>query len=104
VRGICYFIIAGFGHPQFTLDPTAYHTIAGRVTQDGSTNIAQCIYIDGVQQVCGDLLSAGQATGLSGLWNQRNYPIIDVDNPGSPLITTNIDAFVKEIVIFTCDG
>jgi hypothetical protein len=57
-----------------------------------------------VQQVCGDLLSAGQATGLSGLWNQRNYPIIDVDNPGSPLITTNIDAFVKEIVIFTCDG
>ena len=101
---ICYFIIAGFGHPTLQVDPTVYNTFGTRITQNGTNNMAQCDYINGVQQVCGDFISAGYAVGDTALFNQRNYVIIDMDNPGTPTITAPVTVLVEDVVIFTCDG
>ncbi len=91
--------IAGFGPPHLTLDPTVYHTIAVRVTQDGNANTELCEYIDGVLQVCG-----GSAGDPAATYNQRRYPILDAgiipgNTPSAPL-----DTLVKSVRIWTCPG
>jgi hypothetical protein len=61
------------------------------------------MYLDNVQQVCGEF-TGPFGDNYPDFWNQRNYPVMDVDNPGSPLITVPVDGLVQEIVIFECPG
>jgi hypothetical protein len=97
-------ILAGFGRPEFKIDPTIYHTIAGRITQDGSTNLALCIYIDGVLQVCGDYISSGSTTPTPAQFNQRNYAVLQVGPLNSTPVTQPMDMLIKDVQIWTCPG
>jgi hypothetical protein len=100
-------LLAGFGRPEYPIDPTIYHTLAARVTQDGSTNLALCFYIDNVFQNCSDMISAGNtgATAItSSQLNQRNYPALQLGPLNSTPVAATMDLLVKDVQIWTCPG
>ncbi len=100
-------VIAGFGQPEYQIDGTVYHTVAERITQDGSSNLAICMYIDGALQVCGDAVNAGlsgAAAITSSQFNQRNYPILVIGPQSSTPVSATMDMYVKEVTIWTCPG
>lgn len=99
--------LAGLGRPEYSIDPTIYHTFAARVTQDGSTNLAICFYLDGVFQNCNDMIRAGNtgATAItSSQLNQRNYPILQVGPLNSTPVAATMDLLAKDVQIWTCPG
>jgi hypothetical protein len=100
-------LLAGFGAPEYPIDPTIYHTFAARVTQDGSTNLAICFYIDNALQNCGDMISSGNtgATAItSSQLNQRNYPVLQLGPINSTPVAATMDLLVKDVQIWTCAG
>jgi hypothetical protein len=100
-------LLAGLGAPEYPIDPTVYHTIAARLTQDGSANLAMCFYLDGVLQNCGDMISAGNtgATAItSSQLNQRNYPVLQLGPINSTPVAATMDLLVKDVQIWTCAG
>jgi hypothetical protein len=100
-------LLAGFGTSAYPIDPTLYHTIAARITQDGSTNAAMCIYLDGKLQNCKDMVSSGN-TGTKAITaaqlNQRNYPVLLVGPLNSTPVAATMDLLVKDVQIWTCPG
>jgi hypothetical protein len=100
-------LLAGFGAPEYPIDPTIYHTIAARITQDGSTNAAMCFYLDGKLQNCKDLVSSGN-TGAAAITaaqlNQRNYPVLEIGPVNSTPVAATMDLLVKDVQIWTCPG
>jgi len=100
-------LLAGFGQPEYQIDPTVYHTIAARVTQDGRTNEAMCLYIDGVLQNCRDMIGAGNTGGsaiTSSQLNQRNYPILQIGPLNATPVAATIDMLVQDVQIWTCSA
>jgi hypothetical protein len=81
-------------------DPTIYETIGTRVTNDGSTNVAGCGYLNNT------FLSCGVSGNLSqpSQYQNRSY-LIMYDGPQANdgyTPTVAQDIFVKSIVVFSC--
>jgi hypothetical protein len=99
------FSVAGYGLPEYHVDQTAYHTIAARVTQDGTSNLAMCMYIDGQFQNCGDMVSAGNrgATAITpAQLNERNLLALQVGPIDTTPVAATMDMLVKDVRIWTC--
>jgi hypothetical protein len=101
------FAVAGYGLPEYGVDETAYHTIAARVTQDGTSNLALCMYVNGQFKNCGDMVSSGNS-GAAGITsdqlNQRNLLALQVGPLDSTPVDATIDMLVKDVKIWTCSN
>jgi hypothetical protein len=99
-------VVSGYGLPEYPVDLTAYHTIAARITQDGASNLAMCMYIDGQFQNCRDMVSAGYSGAAAitpAQLNERNLLALQV----GPVVNTTpvaatMDMLVKDVRIWTC--
>ena len=97
--------VSGYGVPDYQIDQTAYHTIAARITQDGISNLAMCMYIDGQLQNCGDMVSAGNrgATAITPAeLNERNFLTLQVGPINTTPVAATMDMLVKDVRIWTC--
>ncbi len=97
--------VAGYVVPEYHVDQTAYHTIAARITQDGTSNLAMCMYIDGQFQNCGDMVSNGNsgATAItSAQLNERNLLILQVGPINTTPVAATMDMLVKDVRVWTC--
>jgi hypothetical protein len=98
-------VVSGDGLPEYQIDQTAYHTIAARITQDGTSNLAVCMYIDGQFQNCRDMVSAGDsgATAITpAQLNERNFLVLQVGPQNTTPVAATIDMLVKDVKIWTC--
>jgi hypothetical protein len=89
----------------YQIDQTAYHTIAARITQDGTSNLAMCMHIDGQFQNCRDMVSAGYsgATAITpAQLNERNFLMLQVGPLNTTSVAATMDMLVKEVKIWTC--
>jgi Ca-dependent carbohydrate-binding module xylan-binding len=98
-------VVSGYGLPEYQVDQTAYHTIASRITQDGTSNLAMCMYIDGQLQNCRDMVSAGNSGAAAitpAQLNERNFPALAVGPVNTTPVAATMDMLVKDVRIWTC--
>ena len=98
-------VVSGYGAPEYQVDQTAYHTIAARITQDGTSNLALCMYIDGQLQNCQDMVSAGYrgaAAITPAQLNERNFLALLVGPVDTTPVAATMDMLVKDVRIWTC--
>jgi hypothetical protein len=99
------FAVAGYGLPEYEIDQTAYHTIAARITQDGASNLALCMYVDGQFKNCSDMVSSGNS-GVAAITadqlDERNLLALQAGPLNSTPVAATIDMLVKDVKVWTC--
>jgi hypothetical protein len=75
-------------------DPSKYHTYAGRLTSDGSTRTAYCVYVDGSQYGC---VGPWSMPGGANEYANRNFLILNTggDNQSRQM-------YVQRITVWSC--
>ncbi len=80
-------------------DPVIYQTIGTRITNDGSSNVAVCSYLNG------GFLSCGSGSfSIPSMYSNRSFLIMYDGPQANDGYMPNVaqDIFVKDIVVFSC--
>jgi hypothetical protein len=91
---------------------SSYHTYGELITNNGSTRVSNCAYIDHMLVNCADLaqptggIGPAQPGQTDGTYAQRDYPIIwcglDKNSPRST--PADIHCFIQSVRVWTCAG
>ncbi len=90
------FIWVGANQLPNGFDFTQYHTYAGRVTSNGSTQMFMCSYVDGNL-----LQSCVNSNPTAAEFNYRNYLIVN-NGRGSATFPDTVHFYIKSIRVWSC--